>query len=251
MTTTKTAAQAAEYVLVPRDAVNAVLQFGTCHEMSSQLELHEYVEARDLLLNLLAAPVRATGGELREHVELLRDQLAVATRHNRTAEVAALNAAIAALSAPAIAPGGDGSAALWALRIILHDLPQNRDWLDPEVEKFARELVAKHPGILPHDTIPAAGNAGAVDDAKNAALLADPRNFRPVAWEHQCSGGRNVLSYIENDERIENAHRVRPLLYSDTLRAALTHAAQEREGQHRRSRKVSGTPSAQEAGRGQ
>lgn len=65
----------------------------------------------------------------------------------------------------AIAPGGDGSAALWALRIILHDLPQHRDWLDPEVEKFARELVAKHPGILPHDSIPAAGNAGTVDDA--------------------------------------------------------------------------------------
>lgn len=55
------------------------------------------------------------------------------------------------------------------------------------------------------------------EKAEGERVLADPRNFRPVAWEHQCSGGSNVLSYIENDERIENVKRVRPLLYADTL----------------------------------
>jgi hypothetical protein len=57
----------------------------------------------------------------------------------------------------------------------------------------------------------------------------DPRNLRPVAWEHQCVGGRNVLSYIKKDERIENVQRVRPLLYSDPEppTAATTDAGRE------------------------
>ncbi len=38
-----------------RDDVNTVIQLGTCHEMSSQDELHRYVDARDRLLNMLAS----------------------------------------------------------------------------------------------------------------------------------------------------------------------------------------------------
>jgi len=30
------------------------------------------------------------------------------------------------------------------LNIILHDLPQNRDWLDPDLEKHARDLIQRY-----------------------------------------------------------------------------------------------------------
>jgi len=30
------------------------------------------------------------------------------------------------------------------LNTILHDLPQNRDWLDPNLEKLAKELIKKY-----------------------------------------------------------------------------------------------------------
>jgi hypothetical protein len=32
---------------------------------------------------------------------------------------------------------------LWALRVILDDLPSKRDWLDPDVEKAARAAIAR------------------------------------------------------------------------------------------------------------
>ena len=34
--------------------------------------------------------------------------------------------------------------ALWALSQILDDLPENRDWLDPNLEAFARNLVKEN-----------------------------------------------------------------------------------------------------------
>lgn len=44
---------------------------------------------------------------------------------------------------PAAADVGEESA-LWALRQILADLPESRDWMDPGVEKVARELVTRN-----------------------------------------------------------------------------------------------------------
>lgn len=41
------------------------------------------------------------------------------------------------------APSGDYGILRWALKQIIQDLPTNRDWLDPNVERVARGILAE------------------------------------------------------------------------------------------------------------
>ena len=74
--------------------------------------------------------------------ELMRD----AAQYRQTVYQGGL--ILAALSSPTgvqAAQVSDGESALWALRQILHDLPEKREWMDPAVEDVARELVKRNP----------------------------------------------------------------------------------------------------------
>lgn len=130
------------------------------------------------------------------HIELLRDLLAVATRHSRTEEMAALKAAIAALSQPAADADADWASA-YAAFVGAFDTPAARRQNSNEYANDARDRLRSFNDSIVHGS----RKVGEPADSDRIADLEDQveelqRAAEIVAEEYEKDCGKALRGLV-------------------------------------------------------